>query len=297
MILICFCNYNRDNVNNFKIFVLFEKVLNSDSFIKKFNYLLSFASLFFVIRYFWSQGLSVSFDTRTLFLSPILWLAYLLFAISWCLNINNKKINKDYILIWFSSLIGKYLPFKVGIPLFRISESKKYFDDFDTKRNIKTLIIEQLFLIFWGFYFGSLFLLPQNISFFVIAPVSIFIGLILTLLIGFTFKAFKQFVIINIYILFGQFLILTYLVYIFEFEFGYFDLASVASYVLVSSISLLFVGAPAGLGIREFLYIQLLNYSDLSDEIASFAIVIRVVFLINEVFLTFITRMYSNLSK
>ena len=235
MILICFCNYNRNNVNNFKIFVFFEKVLNSDSFIKRFNYLLSFASLFFVIRYFWSQGLSVSFGVRTLFLSPILWLAYLLFAISWCLNINNKKINKDYILIWFSSLIGKYLPFKVGIPLFRISQSKKYFNDFDTKRNIKTLVIEQLFLIFWGFYFGSLFFLPQNIKFFVIAPVSIFIGLILTLLIGSIFNAFKQFVIINIYILFGQFLILTYLVYIFEFEFGYFDLASVASYVLVSS--------------------------------------------------------------
>ena len=297
MILICFCNYNRNNVNNFKIFVFFEKVLNSDSFIKRFNYLLSFASLFFVIRYFWSQGLSVSFDVRTLFLSPILWLAYLLFAISWCLNINNKKINKDYILIWFSSLIGKYLPFKVGIPLFRISQSKKYFNDFDTKSNIKTLVIEQLFLIFWGFYFGSLFFLPQNIKFFVIAPVSIFIGLILTLLIGSIFNAFKQFVIINIYILFGQFLILTYLVYIFEFEFGYFDLASVASYVLVSSLSLLFVGAPAGIGIREFLYIQLLNYSNLSDEIASFAIIIRVVFLINEVFLTFITRMYSNLSK
>ena len=239
----------------------------------------------------------MSFDIRTLFLSPILWLAYLLFAISWCLNINNKKINKDYILIWFSSLIGKYLPFKVGIPLFRISQSKKYFNDFDTKRNIKTLVIEQLFLIFWGFYFGSLFFLPQNIKFFVIAPVSIFIGLILTLLIGSIFNAFKQFVIINIYILFGQFLILTYLVYIFEFEFGYFDLASVASYVLVSSLSLLFVGAPAGIGIREFLYIQLLNYSNLSDEIASFAIIIRVVFLINEVFLTFISRMYSNLSK
>jgi len=284
-------------VNNFKILVFFEKVLNSDSFIKRFNYLLSFASLFFVIRYFWSQGLSASFDIRTLFLSPILWLAYLLFAISWCLNINNKKINKDYILIWFSSLIGKYLPFKVGIPLFRISQSKKYFNDFDTKRNIKTLVIEQLFLIFWGFYFGSLFFLPQNIKFFVIAPASIFIGLILTLLIGSIFKAFKQFVIINIYILFGQFLILTYLFYIFEFEFGYFDLASVASYVLVSSLSLLFVGAPAGIGIREFLYIQLLNYSNLSDEIASFAIIIRVVFLINEVFLTFITRMYSNLSK
>jgi len=297
MILICFCNYNRNNVNNFKIFVFFEKVLNSDSFIKRFNYFLSFASLFFVIRYFWSQGLSVSFDIRTLFLSPILWLAYLLFAISWCLNINNKKINKDYILIWFSSLIGKYLPFKVGIPLFRISQSKKYFNDFDTKRNIKTLVIEQLFLIFWGFYFGSLFFLPQNIKLFVIAPVSIFIGLILTLLLGSIFKVFKQFVIINIYILFGQFLILTYLVYIFEFEFGYFDLASVASYVLVSSLSLLFVGAPAGIGIREFLYIQLLNYSNLSDEIASFAIIIRVIFLINEVFLTFITRMYSNLSK
>jgi len=297
MILICFCNYNRNNVNNSKIFVLFEKVLNSDSFIKKFNYLLSSASLFFVIRYFWLQGFSMSFDIKILFLSPLLWLAYLLFAISWCLNINNKKINKDYILIWFISLIGKYLPFKVGIPLFRISESKKYFDDFDTKRNIKTLIIEQLFIIFWGLYFGSLFFLPQNINFFVIAPVSIFIGLILTLLIGYIFKTFKQFVIVNIYILFGQFLILTYLVFIFEFEFGYFDLASVASYVLVSSLSLLFVGAPAGIGIREFLYIQLINYSNLSYEIASFAIIIRIVFLLNEVFLTFITRMYSNLGK
>ncbi len=284
-------------MNNFKILVFFEKVLNSDSFIKKFNYLLSFASLFFVIRYFWSQGLSVSFDVRTLFFSPILWLAYLLFAISWCLNINNKEINKDYLLIWFSSLIGKYLPFKVGIPLIRISESKKYFDDFDTKKNIKTLIIEQLFFIFWGIYFGSLLFLPQNISFFVIGPVSIFIGLMFTLLIGSIFKAFKQFVIINIYILFGQFLVLTFLVYIFEFEFGYFDLASVASYVLVSAFSLLFIGAPAGIGIREFLYIQLLYYSNLSGEFASFAVIIRLVFLINEVFLTFITRMYSNLSK
>ena len=297
MILICFCNYNRNNVNNFKIFVFFEKVLNSESFIKKFNYLLSIASLFFVIRYFWSQGLSVSFDTRTFFFSPILWLAYLLFAISWCLNINNKKINKDYIIIWFSSLIGKYLPFKVGVPLFRISESKKYFDDFDTKRNIKTLIIEQLFLIFWGFYFGTLFFLEQNISFFVIAPVSIFVGIMFTLLIGSIFKAFKQYVIINIYILFGQFLILLYLVYVFEFEFGYFDLASVTSYVLVSTLSLLFVGAPAGIGIRELLYIQLLNYSNLSDEVASFAIIIRLLFVINELFLTFVTRIYSNLNK
>ncbi len=297
MILICFCNYNRVNVNNFKILVFFEKVLNSNSFIKRFNYLLSFASLFFVLRYFWTNNLRISFDVLSLFLSPILWLAYLLFAISWCLNINNKKINKDYILIWFSSLMGKYLPFKVGIPLFRISESKKYFDDFDTKKNIKTLLLEQLFLIFWGLYFGTFFFLPQNINFFIIALVSIFTGVILILLLGSMFKAFKQFVIINIYILLGQFLLLTYFVYIFEFEFGYFNLVGVASYILVSSLSLLFVGAPAGIGIREFLYIQLLNYSNLPDEIASFAIIIRLNLLINEVFLTFLTRMYSNLSK
>tara|TARA_B100001564_G_scaffold359029_1_gene379384 strand:- start:149 stop:730 length:582 start_codon:yes stop_codon:yes gene_type:complete len=193
--------------------------------------------------------------------------------------------------------MGKYLPFKVGIPLFRISESKKYFDDFDTKKNIKTLLLEQLFLIFWGLYFGTFFFLPQNINFFIIALVSIFTGVILILLLGSMFKAFKQFVIINIYILLGQFLLLTYFVYIFEFEFGYFNLVGVASYILVSSLSLLFVGAPAGIGIREFLYIQLLNYSNLPDEIASFAIIIRLNLLINEVFLTFLTRMYSNLSK
>lgn len=297
MILICFYNYNRNNVNNFKIFVFFENLLNSQSFIKKFNYLLSLLSIFFVGFYFWSNSLTISFNIKILTLSPLLWCAYLLFAVSWCLNINNDKFNKFYIQIWFSSLIGKYLPFKVGIPLFRISESKKYFESFDAKKNIKTLIIEQILLIFWGLYFGSIFFFPNNDNFFSVSLLSIIVGIILILLTSSIFKVFRKFLIINVLIMFGQFLVFVYLMYIFKFEYGYFDISNVASYIFVSSISLLFIGAPAGLGIRELLYIQLLNFSNMTENTISFAIVIRVVFLINELFLSLFARLYSNLNK
>ena len=97
--------------------------------------------------------------------------------------------------------------------------------------------------------------------------------------------------------MFGQFLVFVYLMYIFKFEYGYFDIINVASYIFVSSISLLFIGAPAGLGIRELLYIQLLNFSNMTENTISFAIVIRVVFLINELILSLIARLYSNLNK
>lgn len=274
---------------------LFDK-LNNSRLIKLFNYLLSIVSTFYVANFFIKNNISIDFNVKTLIYSPILWIAYLLFSLSWSINMSQTK-NRNYVIIWFSSLIGKYIPFKVGIPLFRLSESKKYFDKFDAKENIRTLLLEQLFLVFWGFYFGTLFflnVLDTSLTFLIIF---LLIGLLLNLLLSYFIKFLFKYIKVNNYIILGQFFVFLYMYFVFRSEFGYFSVKNIAAYFIVSSVSVLFIGPPAGFGIREYLYIQFLDFENLPPEIVNFAIIIRVLYLINEVFLSLLSKILSNLYK
>ena len=88
----------------------------------------------FVARFIIINNISLSIKLNSLILSPILWIGYLFFAISWSFNFNDNNYNKEFLIIWFRSIIGKYLPLKIGILLFRITETKKLTDIYDSKK-------------------------------------------------------------------------------------------------------------------------------------------------------------------
>ena len=296
MILIYFSNYNKNNVNNFKILKTFEKIFRSNSFFKKINLLLSVVAIFYIVQFLTENRIDLYFNKNALVLSPLLWLAYLLFAISWTLNINDNKFKKEYIFIWFNSVIGKYLPLKVGIPMFRLTESKKIISKLNTKNNIQTLLIEQFFLMFWGAYIGIFYFFNIDINNYIKITIAYFFAIFLILFLAKIFNSLTTYRNMNLLIATGQFLIYIFLLNLFNFEYSYFNFQYIYAYFLVSSLSLLFIGAPAGLGVRELLFVQILGGLE-NPEILAFAIYIRIIYLVNEIFLTFISRLLFSLSK
>ena len=296
MILICFSNYNKNNVNNFKILKTFEKIFRSNSFFKKINLLLSVVAISYIVQFLIENRIDLYFNKNALVLSPLLWLAYLLFAISWTLNINDNKFKKEYVFIWFNSVIGKYLPLKVGIPMFRLTESRKIISKLNTKNNIQTLLIEQFFLMFWGAYIGIFYFFNIDINNYIKITTAYFFAIFLILFLGKIFNSLTTYRNMNLLIATGQFLIYIFLLNLFNFEYSYFNFQYIYAYFLVSSLSLIFIGAPAGLGVRELLFVEILGGLE-NPEILAFAIYVRIIYLVNEILLTFISRLFFSLSK
>lgn len=282
---------------NFKIFNLLNRLISSNSVFKVFNTFLSLAAIVYVYRFALDKNISFTFDPKYLINLPILWLAYFLFSYCWSLIINQNNYDFDYSKIWFNSLLGKYLPFKIGLPLFRIAESKKIKNDLDSKNNIVSLLGEQLLSIFWGVYFGALYFIPDTIPKINTITIGFILGLLIVHSLALVNKNLMRYKKIILSMMFGQFLVLIYFILVYFSMFNSFNFDYVLAYILTSSISLFFIGSPAGIGIREYLYIQLLNSATSNPEILSFAITLRILYFITDVFLFIFSKILTNLYK
>ena len=282
---------------NLKIVSYLNKLISSNNVFKVFNTVLSLVAIVYVFRFAIDNNITFTFNPKYLINLPILWVAYFLFSYSWSLIINENNYNFDYSKIWFNSLLGKYLPFKIGIPLFRIAESKKIKNDLDSKNNIISLLGEQLIGIFWGIYFGALYFIPNNVSKINTITVGFIFALLTIYSLGLVNKNFKRYQKITLSTMLAQFLVLIYFSLVYFSMFNSFNFDYVLAYIFASSISLFFIGAPAGIGIREYIYIQFLNSVSNNPEILSFAITLRILYFITDLFLFMISKIVTNLYK
>tara|TARA_B100000131_G_C18033049_1_gene579245 strand:+ start:65 stop:739 length:675 start_codon:yes stop_codon:yes gene_type:complete len=205
----------------------------------------------------------------------IILIGYLCQSITWSLIIE-EKIKKLRIESWFLSLVGKYLPLKLGVPLIRASED---FQDknVDTKKYFFSVLKEVLLQVISGTGVVLIYLFSQYFDIQYLITVAIY-----CFIIFFIYKKFKS---KNILIFLTStfsyiFLIIAINLLLETLDYS-FALDIALAYIGVSIISLLFVGSPAGIGIREYLLI--LFFKDqvnfINIDFLQIAILLRLIFI------------------
>lgn len=252
--------------------------LRKSIILKVFNILLLIISLSYLYNYYLSidQIKFYKYDFSIVF--PILLILFGNFinAFGWSQLLDLGKIKTLHISDWAISSIGKYIPFKVGIPLLRgslILQNEKI----TTGNFVKKLLIEQLIIIFYSVIFGCYFFLNRDYS---LLALYIFPVIILLLFIILFFKdKITQKTLPYFTYSIGQWFILYGLIQVGNLKYVDIEPKLIFGYFLSATISLLIINIPAGIGIREAFTLFLLNDIYSTNIIYDFVINARILFI------------------
>lgn len=261
-------------------------LLNEDKFqkrLKRLNVFVAIISIVYVGILFNSSKDEITNISRINFIEIILLLTiYFIVGVTW-VKFSTKNIQvdrKNIFFDWAYSNIGKYFPGGVGLITIRLNQDGNE----DKSKRILFGLFEEQFLV------PILSLPVLLISTLFLDKSYVYFGLILLQFgmvylfkfIYFTNQKIKDISILN----FSNYLIVTilstnFLTFYIFFNLGYENFLNQGIYYLIASyVGLLFVGIPAGIGIREAIFIFLLGTENLiSEEILSL-IYIRMLYLI-----------------
>ena len=264
-----------------RIFNFFNDLItNNLEKVKLINRVATLICILLIFQTFRGSSISLSWNVFYLYTVVIILFGYLCQSITWSLIIENK-IEKLRIESWFLSLIGKYLPLKLGVPLIRASEDFQD-NNADTKKYFFAVLKEVLLQLLSAIGVVLIYLFSQHFD----------VQYLITLVTYcfFIFLIYKKTKYRNIFIFLTS--TFTYIFFIFAINFllnalNYsFALDIAVAYIGVSVVSLLFVGSPAGIGIREYLLILFfkdqVNFVDIN--FLQIAISLRIIFITSDLF-------------
>ena len=205
-------------------------------------------------------------------------------AIGWSL-LYYDQIKLEILSAWLISSIGKYVPFKIGLISKRFIDSKTY------KSEKK---FSKYFLIEISYNFGLFFIL----SLIGLSNYKIFLLIFLILLTISIRKILNIRAIISYCFAFVSNLFA--LVYFYYYSYDFIDYSFSYNYILFSTIGNVFIGAPAGIGIRETLLVNNAYYIDLEVELLTLLILIRFLYVFSDIisyFLGHFLKRYINTQK
>ena len=263
----------------------------SQNYIKKLNTFFSLVAVFFMINIVSNTRIrSLELDFSYILITFVnIFLLYILFLVWKKFLIQNRiESNTSYFENWALSNVNKYIPGGIGLTITRFSVSKNL--NKDTKKIFYGLLEEQLrgavlvipFLLVSSvlsdkelriyFYVASYFLTLIFISRISIiysrklSFISVFKNnQMLLLLINFTQIGFNFLILSTI--LDKTFIDILYLAIV---------------YSVTVSLSLVFVGSPAGLGIREVIFYFFTSNLLSNDELILFLLVARAVMIFSD---------------
>lgn len=225
----------------------------------------------------------------------LLALIYFIVGITW-VNFSTDSINtkkKNIFFDWSYSNIGKYIPGGIGLISIRLnqdaekSNSKKIlFGLFEEQFLIPALSLPVLFI-------SSYFLENEYFYILIISVQIIFVYLFKS---GyFVIKKIKNISILNFSnYLITAILLTNFLIFFVFYNLGYENYLSLGIYYLIASYTgLLFVGIPAGFGIREGIFLFLLGTNFEISQDLSALIYFRILYLIVDVFYGILGLIYK----
>jgi len=278
-----------------KIEKLTTKFLDNNKVLNYVNLLLSCLAVLYLIDIGIKNNVSIEIKIQYLLYIPIIWITYFLYAYGWS-QLIKPKFDILIIKIWFLSVLGKYLPLKVGIPLMRMTNFKEDFNEFNVKKNISTIIIEQLIIIFWGVIFGLAFFLTEYINPYIYLGIVYISAITIIFLLKSKLTYKKYFINTNIALMTGQLFTLIFFSLLYSQILGEIKIENVLAYYLSSVLAVVLIGAPVGIGVREFLYIQILNFETIPSEIFNFMVIVRLVYLINDLVVFLFVKFLTSLN-
>jgi len=271
-----------------------DNILNNHvSKIKFLNRLLTIICLFFLFRLTQNIDFRFQFDFEYLAASLLIIVGYLFQSISWSLILKNK-FESTIVISWFVSVIGKYIPFKIGVPLLRVSEDVEN-SEVQSHKYFVSFLKEFLFQILSGFMFSTIYILAK------LSGVNVFMifGIYLILNLFFSIYLKSNLFLINFFNTISYLFFLLAIVFTGNILFGEINFDLGIAYIVSSVVSLIFVGSPAGIGIREYLFIFLFQSNLIYFEInyLQFLVSIRIIFIFSDFISSVLGRLFKTINS
>lgn len=254
--------------------------------IKKFNIFLSILAVFFIGRLYSEFNLTSLKISNTFIFALITQLIFLFFLYKIWRNFlinNNIETNTSYLDNWGQANLNKYIPGGIGVSITKISIAK--YLSIDSKKILFGMIEDQLrgAVLVFPFFIISFILKNelQKIYFYFFS-----ITLVLYLISKISNQYSKR---LNFKSLFSRNLIFIFLSNVMQVVINYLVLSTLLDssnveliyisilYCVSASLSLIFIGSPAGIGIRELIF-YIYSSSLLTNEIMlSYLLLIRII--------------------
>ena len=273
--------------------------------IKKFNIFLSILAVFFIGRLYREFNLTSLKISNTFIFALITHLMFLfvLYKIwrNFLIN-NNIETNTSYLDNWGQANLNKYIPGGIGLSITKISIAKNL--SIDSKKILFGMIEDQLrgAVLVFPFFIIS-FILKSELQKIFLYFFSITLALYLISKISNQYS--KR---LNFKSLFSRNLIFIFLSNIIQVVINYLVLSTLLDssnvqliyisilYCVSASLSLIFIGSPAGIGIRELIF-YIYSSSLLTNEIMlSYLLLIRIISFVTDVSFYLLSKLLIKIS-
>ena len=273
--------------------------------IKKFNIFLSILSVFFIGRLYSEFNLTSLKISNTFIFALIMHLMFLfvLYKIwrNFLIN-NNVDANASYLDNWSQANLNKYIPGGIGVSITKISIAKNL--SIDSKKILFGMIEDQLrgAVLVFPFFIIS-FILKNEIQKIYLYFFSI--TLVLYLISKISNQYSKR---LNFKSLFSRNLIFIFLSNVIQVVINYLVLSTLLDssnveliyisilYCVSASLSLIFIGSPAGIGIRELIF-YIYSSSLLTNEIMlSYLLLIRIISVVADVSFYLLSKLFIKIN-
>ena len=273
--------------------------------IKKFNIFLSILAVFFIGRLYSEFNLTSLKISNTFIFALITHLMFLfvLYKIwrNFLIN-NNIETNTSYLDNWGQANLNKYIPGGIGLSITKISIAKNL--SIDSKKILFGMIEDQLrgAVLVFPFFIIS-FILKSELQKIYLYFFSITLTLYLISKISNQYS--KR---LNFKSLFSRNLIFIFLSNVMQVVINYLVLSTLLDssnveliyisilYCVSASLSLIFIGSPAGIGIRELIF-YIYSSSLLTNEIMlSYLLLIRIISVVADVSFYLLSKLFIKIN-
>ena len=273
--------------------------------IKKFNIFLSILAVFFIGRLYSEFNLT-SLKISNIFIFALITHLIFLFVLykiwrNFLIN-NNIETNTSYLDNWGQANLNKYIPGGIGLSITKISIAKNL--SIDSKKILFGMIEDQLrgAVLVFPFFIIS-FILKSELQKIFLYFFSITLALYLISKISNQYS--KK---LNFKSLFSRNLIFIFLSNIIQVVINYLVLSTLLDssnveliyisilYCVSASLSLIFIGSPAGIGIRELIF-YIYSSSLLTNEIMLlYLLLIRIISVVADVSFYLLSKLFIKIN-
>ena len=273
--------------------------------IKKFNIFLSILAVFFIGRLY-SEFNFISLKISNTYIFALIMQLMFLFVLykiwrNFLIN-NNVETNTSYLDNWGQANLNKYIPGGIGLSITKISIAKNL--SIDSKKILFGMIEDQLRAAVLVFPFLIIsFILKSELQKIYFYFFSITLALYLMSKISYQYS--KR---LNFKSLFSRNLLFIFLSNIIQVVVNFLILLTILDssnveliyisilYCVSASLSLIFIGSPAGIGIRELIF-YIYSSSLLSNEIMlSYLLLIRIISVVADVSFYLLSKLFIKIN-
>ena len=273
--------------------------------IKKFNIFLSILAVFFIGRLYSEFNLT-SLKISNIFIFALITHLIFLFVLykiwrNFLIN-NNIETNTSYLDNWGQANLNKYIPGGIGLSITKISIAKNL--SIDSKKILFGMIEDQLrgAVLVFPFFIIS-FILKSELQKIYLYFFSITLALYLISKISNQYS--KK---LNFKSLFSRNLIFIFLSNIIQVVINYLVLSTLLDssnveliyisilYCVSASLSLIFIGSPAGIGIRELIFYIYSSSLLINEIMLSYLLLIRIISVVADVSFYLLSKLFIKIN-